>query len=159
MGDPPPRAAGRLRSVLLAAFDARFARFLLVGLSNSVVSFCVFQGLLRLSRQGALAVSICQFVSYAVGVVWSFFWNSRFTFHSRAPVARQGLRFVVVQLLMAGASTAGIGSCVKVLHWTPTLSWFVIMAPVTIANFLLSRYWVFPSRSSARPGGSNSVAE
>jgi putative flippase GtrA len=48
-----------------------------------------------------------------------------------------------------------VALCVDVLSWAPTLSWFVIMAPVTIANFLLSRYWVFHSPVSARPGGSN----
>jgi putative flippase GtrA len=158
MRDRPANAPGRLQARLEAAFDARFARFLLVGASNTVVSFLVFQGLLRLSHDGALAVSLCQFVSYAVGVVWSFFWNSRFTFHSHAPVAKQGLRFVIVQLLMAGVSTAGIWLCVDVMRWKPTPSWFVVLVPVTIANFLLSRYWVFHSRSSSRPGGPGSVA-
>jgi putative flippase GtrA len=155
MNNRPAGATGRLRTALLVSFDTRFARFLLVGLSNSFVSFCVFQGLLRLLHEGALAVSLCQLVSYTAGVAWSFFWNSRFTFRSHAPVAKQGLRFAVVQLFMAGASSAGVALCVDVLSWAPTLSWFVIMAPVTIANFLLSRYWVFHSPVSARPGGSN----
>ena len=150
--------SGRWRAALLAAFDARFARFLLVGLSNTLVGFGVFQGLLRWPHEGALAVSLCQLVSYTVGTAWSFFWNGRFTFQSHAPVAKQGLRFVVVQLFMAGASSAGVALCVDVLGWAPTLSWFIVMAPVTIANFLLSRYWVFRSSPSARPGESNSGA-
>jgi putative flippase GtrA len=148
----------RSRAALLAVFDARFARFLLVGVSNTVVSFCVFQGLLRLTHGGARAASLCQFVSYTAGVAWSFFWNGRFTFRSHSATTKQGFRFVVVQLFMAGASTAGIGWCVDVLRWTPTPSWFIIMAPVTIGNYLLSRYWVFESRSSGRPGGSGSAA-
>jgi putative flippase GtrA len=153
MNSRPAGASMRLRAALLAAFDARFARFLMVGLSNSFVSFCVFQGLLRLPHEGALPVSLCQLVSYGAGVAWSFFWNGRFTFHSRAPVVKQGLRFVVVQLFMAGASAAGVALFVDVLGWAPTLSWFFVMAPVTIANFLLSRYWVFHSPPSIQPGG------
>jgi putative flippase GtrA len=155
MSSRPAGASGRSWATLLAAFDERFARFLIVGLSNTIVSFCVFQGLLRLSHKGALAVSLSQFVSYTSGVVWSFFWNGRFTFHSHASVAKQAPRFVVVQLFMAGASTVGIGLCVDALRWAPTLSWFIVMVPVTIGNFLLSRFWVFNSRSSARPGGPN----
>jgi putative flippase GtrA len=152
MSDRPAGTSRRLRAVLRAAFEARFVRFLLVGLSNTVVSFCVFQGLLRLSRERALAVSLCQFASYSAGIAWSFFWNGRFTFRSHAPVVQQGFRFVVVQLFMAGASSAGIALCVGILGWAPTLSWFIIMVPVTIANFLLSRYWVFPSPAPALPG-------
>ncbi len=150
MSDRLTRASGRLRVRLLAAFDARFARFLMVGLSNSFVSFCVFQGLLRLPHEASLPVSLCQLISYGAGVAWSFFWNGRFTFRSRAPVVKQGLRFVVVQLFMAGASAAGVALFVDILGWAPTLSWFIIMAPVTIANFLLSRYWVFHSPPSTR---------
>jgi putative flippase GtrA len=141
--------SGRFRALLLAVFDARFARFLLVGLSNALVSFVVFQGLLRWFHDGALAVSLCQLASYTAGVAWSFYWNGRFTFRSQTLAAGQGLRFVVVQLALAGASAAGIALCVKGLGWAPTLSWFIIMAPVTLANFLLSRYWVFTSPHQA----------
>lgn len=131
------------RNALLARFDGRFVRFVLVGASNTIVSFCVFEALVHLLRHAAFGITLAQFVGYSAGIVWSFVWNSRFTFHSRAPVVTRGVRFLVVQLSMALASTAGIGVCAHVLRWAPTPSWFAVMVPVTIGNFLLSKHWVF----------------
>jgi len=134
-----------LPALLSAMLNAQLGRFLLVGVSNFLVSFGVFQSLLALLHYRGLAVSVYQLISYAAGIAWSFSWNRRFTFRSNAPWPKEGTRFVPLQALLAISSSLMIGVCVERFELSPTTAWFVVMAIITAANFLLCRYWVFAS--------------
>ena len=148
-------------SSLMREFDGRFPRFLAVGFSNFVVSFTVFRVLLALPWSFQFKASLCQLASYAVGTVWSFIWNRRFTFRSSDPVLGQAVRFVTLQGSLALVTASLIGLSVDILEFAPTLSWLVIMGGATIVNFLLAKRWVFRSGGSdrgavvldERPGG------
>ncbi len=130
-------------SSLVREFDGSFPRFVAVGLSNFAVSFAVFRILLVLPWSSQFKASLCQLASYAVGTIWSFIWNRRFTFRSKEPVLGQVLRFVTVQVSLALATAALIGLSVDILELAATPSWLVIMGGATIVNFLLSKRWVF----------------
>ena len=123
--------------------DDRFVRFIMVGFSNYVVGFSVFQLTMRVTNDFPFKVSFCQLFSYATGVLWSFFWNRRFTFRSTGSAAPQVIRFISLQAALAVASAVVIGLCVDLLSIPPTPSWFLVMTIVTIVNFLVSKRWVF----------------
>ena len=44
------------------------------------------------------------------------------------------------------ASTALIGGAVDYFHWHETISWVVVMGVITVANYTLSKLWVFAAR-------------
>ena len=135
-------------SSLVREFDGSFPRFVAVGFSNFAVSFTVFRVLLALPWSAQFKASLCQLASYAVGTIWSFTWNRRFTFRSKDPVLGQALRFVTVQASLALVTASLIGLSVDILELAATPSWFVIMGGATITNFLLAKRWVFRSGGS-----------
>jgi putative flippase GtrA len=124
-------------------FDGSFVRFVLVGLSNFVISFSVFRGLLALPWTFEFKATVSQIASYAAGTVWSFLWNRRFTFRSAGSIPRQAVRFFTLQAAMAGASAGLIGLFVDVMSLPATPTWLCVMGCVTIVNYLLCKRWVF----------------
>jgi len=136
---PPPSNGHPARSSL----SGSFLRFLMVGVTNFLVSFTTFQLLLRMPVTFALKATFSQLVSYAAGIVWSFYWNRRFTFRTDGPVARQATRFFTLQICLALISSALVGYGVDYAGLPATPVWLVVMAAITVANFLASRWWVF----------------
>ena len=126
--------------------DARLIRFILVGCSNFVVSLLTFEAFLKATNNFPMRVAAAQVISYSAGLVWSFIWNRKYTFCSSVPWGNQFLKFLVIQLSLAGGSALMIWLIVDFLfHIHPTLGWFVVMGVVTLLNFYLSRKYVFMS--------------
>jgi putative flippase GtrA len=124
-------------------FDEKFLRFVLVGFSNFLVSFALFHLLLLVPVTFAVKTAISQLISYSGGAVWSYYWNRRFTFRSQGVVLPQAARFLTLQASLALISSVLIGLCVDVLGLPPTPSWWLVMIPATIVNFLTAKLWVF----------------
>jgi putative flippase GtrA len=82
-----------------------------------------------------------QLVAYAIGTLWSFFWNRRFTFGSCGPVRRQLARFVILQASLAVISGWLIQMLIEVSNFRPVLSWLSVMSIITVVNFELCRRW------------------
>lgn len=120
-----------------------FLRFLMVGTSNFVISFTVFRLLLLAPVSSPLKIYACQLISFASGIVWSYFLNRRFTFRCEQPIGPQATRFVSLQVTFALLSSLSIGLLVNNLGVNPSLAWFGVMALVTIANYFLCRFWVY----------------
>jgi putative flippase GtrA len=133
----------RVASLARRLYDPSLGRFLLVGLSNTALSYAVFRLCLWVLPAFALRATVSQVVSYGSGIAWSFLWNRIWTFKSQAPAARQGIRFVTLQLSMAALSSALVGLSVDALRLPATPSWVAVMGLVTVVNYLGSRYWVF----------------
>jgi putative flippase GtrA len=131
------------------ALGAQLPRFLLVGLSNLALSYGVFMLGLRLFEGIAVRATLSQIVTYAVGTAWSYFWNRRWTFRSRAALAGEATRFVVLQIFCAVLSTSLVGLAIDALHLDPQLSWVGVVGAITVLNFVLAKVWVFGPRRGA----------
>ena len=118
-------------------------RFLVVGVTNTALSYAVFWLCLRALPKGPFQATASQLISYAAGILWSFVWNRRWTFRSRAPATGQAVRFTVLQLAVALVSSALIGLAVDYLGLPATPSWIAVVGFTTLVNFVGSRYWVF----------------
>ncbi len=149
LGPPTNPARPRVRPGLLGAGLADYApvRFLVVGASNTALSYGVFRaGLAWLPLpQGRAAAA--QAIAYGAGILWSFAWNRRWTFRAAGPVAPSLAAFTASQLLLLAASSALLGLTVDVLALPPTPSWLAVMALITVLNYLTARNIVFRSRS------------
>jgi putative flippase GtrA len=115
----------------------QFARFLIVGVSNTVLSFIAFRLLLSAGTPYAAAAPL----AFAVGAVNGYVLNRRWTFAAR-DTSRARVLYVGVQMAGAGATTllvalfvaAGAGHAAAYLASVP---------PVTIGMFLANRAWTF----------------
>ena len=125
-----------------------FGRFLVVGLTNTAISYLAFRILLWLLVDVAGRAAIAQAFAYAIGIGWSYLLNSRWTF-AGSPGGRFA-RFLAVQLTCLAVSALALGALVDVAGLPPTLCWIAVMAAITVGNFLAIRYWAFAdSRSRA----------
>lgn len=119
-------------------------RFILVGVSNNAIGFTILWLGVHLPFEHRFKAGGAQLAAYAVGSVWSFFWNRRWTFRSTASPARhQAWRFAVTQLALAATSAALISLAVDRRGFPVGPSWLVVTGVITFANFALSRLWVF----------------
>lgn len=121
-------------------------RFVVVGVSNAVLSYVVFQ--LCFAALGVAWIS--QAIGYAAGIGWSFLWNSLWTFKTGTLSNRRFMRFVGTQLAFLVLSSVALGFAVDRMAWNSTVSWLAIMAVVTVANYLVSRSYVFVADDTDR---------
>jgi putative flippase GtrA len=137
------RIISRYNSAVLLR-DPQLIRFVMVGSSNFVVSFLTFQSFLIITDDFQMRLAAAQATSYGAGLIWSFIWNRRYTFRSFGPWSIQFLKFLIIQLFLAGMSAFIIWLIADFLfHLQATLSWFIVMGPITILNFYLTRKYVF----------------
>ena len=123
------------------SFRAQVFRFGLVGLSNFGISFGAFQGCLWAFSPSETKVASSQAISYAIGILWSFFWNRRFTFSSAGRMLPQAARFIAIQAMFLFVSATLISVGARFV--TPTISWLAVMTIITGLNFALTKRWVF----------------
>ena len=105
MTDPcSPRRAGRWSSSL-----GQFARFCVVGVSNTVIDFGVLNAALAaFPTRATVPLLAYNTAAVVLAATNSFVWNRRFTFRVRGPLrAGEVARFAVV-----AAGTAGLGDLV-----------------------------------------------
>jgi putative flippase GtrA len=127
--------------------DKRLIKFLTVGLSNTLISYVAFIILYNYIIVHNAAAS--QSLSYFTGILWSFFWNKKWTFGGDAHNAMTFIRFLVLQFSMLLLSTGGLYLAVDELNFNVNISWFVVMAVITIINYVGSKNWVFRSGQEA----------
>ena len=113
-------------------------RFGVVGVSNTVIGYTVFRGAHR-----AFPAAVSQALSYLVGMLWSYYWNRRWTFKSQGNVASEAARFFSLQIGFLLLSASLLGLLVDHLRQNPSASWLGTTALCTVLNFIASRFWAF----------------
>lgn len=112
---------------------AEFARFLIVGATNTAFSYVVFLALyLVMHYQAAYALS------YAAGIVLSYFLNVHFVFKTRRSLA-SFLKFPFVYLLQYGLGALVLGLLVR-KGVDPRLAMLGVIAITVPITFLASRF-------------------
>ena len=120
----------------------QLARFLVVGVSNTLISFVVYRLL--------IAVDVWYFIAaplaFAVGALNGYILNRRWTFS-----ARDTTRARVLYLTVAAAGA--LSTSLLVLLFVDGLGtgrvWAYVFAipPVTLGTFVANRLWTFSERS------------
>ena len=83
---------------LARIFDNSFYRFVIVGISNTMISYIVFVASYYLLFANNASISQC--FSYGAGIVWSFHWNRKWTFKSHDKAVRNFILFLMLQSAM-----------------------------------------------------------
>jgi len=129
--------------MLKKAFEHSFFRFSVVGLSNTLISFCIFYASHSILHSFESGGAVAQVLSYSGGLAWSYYWNRSWSFKSRGRISMEGLRFMLVQLGLLCLSVFLIHVYVDQKGLSSTVVWLWVMAFITLVNYVLLRCWVF----------------
>lgn len=75
------------------------AKFGVVGISNTLIDFIIYNVITKLLSVSPAHYFIVKFVSGSVAMVNSFYWNRRWTFRSKAKLSESGVKFVTATLV------------------------------------------------------------
>lgn len=126
----------------------KLIKFLMVGVGNTAIDWCVY---FILTALFSVAAWVAQPIGYIVGAVNSYAFNRKLTFKTKEKFfSRELIKFSLVTALTAGTSSLLMGLVTDTWHisGTPLLD---IAAKVGVTgftmlfNFVLSRLWVFRS--------------
>lgn len=116
---------------------------MIVGLSNFLVSYVTFLFFIAILPKSSLSAGMAQALSYSAGIVWSYYWNGRWTFRMNFRQGSTFMRFLLWQLTLMAISSISIGVWVDRSSLAPGITWVLVMIPVTVLNFVGTRQFVF----------------
>jgi len=116
----------------------QFGRFLLVGVTNTVLSFVVYRLLLPLGTPYALAAPL----AFAAGAVNGYVLNRRWTFAARDST-RARVLYVAVQAVGAVTTTLLVLLFVHTAGTGKVGAYLAAIPPVTVCMFAANRLWTF----------------
>jgi putative flippase GtrA len=133
-----------LQSLRADHLVAQFARFLVVGVSNTALSLIVYTALLAFGTPYWLSGA----AAFAAGALNGYVLNRRWTFASPdSPAARA--RYLAVQLGGLGATTGLLWLLVSAAAVDRLGAYLFTIPTVTVATFLANRSWTFALRLNA----------
>jgi putative flippase GtrA len=122
---------------------ARFLRFGLAGVANSMVGLGIIAALdLGLHVKPAIANA----AGYAVGIALSFVLSRQFVFRSRQPARTAAPRFLVSAAIAFAVNQAALAVASHLLGGDPAsrlAAQVCGMCSYTLTLFLLGRFWIF----------------
>lgn len=121
--------------------DRQFARFLLVGVANTVLSFLAYRLLLALGTQYAIAAAL----GFSVGAVNGYVLNRRWTFAARDTARARGI-YVAVQATGAASTSLLVLLLVDGVGVGKIAAYLAAIPPVTVSTFIANRLWTFADR-------------
>lgn len=128
----------RLHKIL---FFKHSIRFIIVGLSNAIVSYITFFLLFNFIFVSSVFISQC--IGYGTGIIWSFIWNKNWTFseNSRSWIVFFPFSLLQISLLLISALSMSILD--SMLDININYIWFCVMSIITLINFITSKYIIF----------------
>jgi putative flippase GtrA len=120
----------------------QFARFLIVGVGNTAISFVVYRLLLLVGTPYVLAAPL----AFAAGAVNGYVFNRRWTFAAR-DTTRSRVLYVAVQAAGAASTSGLVALFVHAAGVGKVWAYLAAVPPVTVAMFLANRLWTFAGRN------------
>jgi putative flippase GtrA len=122
--------------------DRQFARFLFVGVGNTVLSFVAYRLLLALGTPYVIAAAL----AFLVGAVNGYVFNRWWTFAARDS-ARARVVYVAIQVAGAASTSLLVLLFVDGIGVDKVAAYLAAIPPVTVSTFLANRVWTFADRS------------
>jgi putative flippase GtrA len=122
----------------------QFAKFGVVGISNTLLTLVVYTLLLKVFGVWYLAASA---IGFAVGAVNGFLLNRRWTFRGHVGDALTPVRWGIVQTCGLGVNEGLLYLFVHDAHIDKLLAQVCATAVVTVTTFFANRAWTFRART------------
>jgi putative flippase GtrA len=121
----------------------QLARFLVVGVGNTILSFAAYRLLLAVEVWYVLAAAL----AFAVGAANGYIFNRRWTFAAR-DTARARVLYVAVQTTGAVSTSLLVLLFVEGLGIGRVWAYLAAIPPVTLCMFAANRLWTFAEPSA-----------
>lgn len=119
----------------------RFTKFVVVGVSNTVIDFSIFALLLHVAHWQYLWANL---VGFTIAGANSYFFNRRWTFRSTAgDVHREAAQYLAVIGSGFLLNEGGLYLLVAHAHLGALFAKVVVTGVVLVWNFALNRFWTF----------------
>ena len=125
-----------------------FARFVVVGCANFVVSFAAFYAsyqYLPLGETGGRG-AVANVLAYGAGLGNSFVLNRLWTFRAEGPVGAHALKFGLLNAATLVASTAIVLLLVDRAALPALAVWLPLTLAILAAHYLGMKHWAFAER-------------
>ncbi|EMT46471.1 MULTISPECIES: GtrA family protein [Anoxybacillus] len=119
-----------------------FIRFIVVGISNTVVDWLLFFFFVSLNVPQVWA----QTFAYSAGVVNSYMWNRIWTFRVKGAIMKQFVRFLVLNFCSLTVTIIVLYGCNQM--FSVFLSKFMATISGIVINWIGSRMWVFSGKTT-----------
>lgn len=134
----------------------QFGLFCMIGVSNAVVSYGLNVAVLLLLKSAQVSWDYIagNLVSFALSVLWSFFWNSRLVF-TQEKTTNRSLWKTLLKTYISYAFTGIFLNNLLSWLWIGVLGVSKYIAPLinilisTPINFFLNKLWAFSERGKA----------
>jgi len=129
----------------------QFVRFLVVGVSNTVVSYVLLTGSrLILESFGFVeyAYIIANAIAFVLGVAWSFFWNNKYVFKAEDGEHRSIFK-ALIKTYITYSFTGLFLSSILLVFWIEVCGISKFVAPLINSiigvpiNFVINKFWSF----------------
>jgi putative flippase GtrA len=119
-------------------FSKTIAKFIGVGLLNTIVGYAVYAALILLNAPYLTALLIAT----VAGVTFNYFSIGRLVFNSRGGRNIFG-KFIAAYGLVYFANAAGLELSIKHFQLNPYLGQALCVPPSVVLSWLLMNYWVY----------------
>lgn len=124
------------------SFDASVARFLLVGVGNTLTGLVI----IYLAKAFGISDMAANAMGYGAGLIQSFILNKRWTFRYDGPVLSKIIRFIVVIGLAYVANLAVVLGAIFILSINSYIAQALGIPVYTVVSYLGCRWYVFSDR-------------
>jgi putative flippase GtrA len=117
----------------------RFIRFGIVGVMNTLITIVSFWILSKIGV-GYITANI---ISYLIGVVNSYFFNSRWVFKVDSKKSSRGVRFLIINLIVLVINTGLLILFVDKVGLNKYIAQILVIGICMVLNYFLNRKWTF----------------
>ena len=131
---------------------SEFIKFGLVGVSNTIVSYCLYalslQIFLKLNLFPSTDYIIANIISFLLSVLWSFYWNNKYVFKLNEGEQRSILKALLKTYVSYGFTGIILNNILLVL-WVRVIGINKMLAPIINLiinipiNFFMNKLWAF----------------
>jgi putative flippase GtrA len=117
----------------------RFIRFGIVGVMNTLITIISFW---ILNKIGMVYIT-ANIISYLIGVVNSYFFNSRWVFKVDSKKSSRGVRFLIINLIVLAINTGLLILFVDKVGLNKYIAQIFVIVICMVLNYFLNRKWTF----------------
>ncbi|MBW8009942.1 MAG: GtrA family protein [Chloroflexi bacterium] len=120
-------------------------KFLSVGVLNTLIDAGMYFALTRWTAFFAAQLVLAKSISYAVGMLNSFYWNRTWTFQSQSSAWRTGALFTATHIVALGINAGVMAVCLELTNMPEAVAIAMATSAAFVWNFGLNKWVVFKS--------------
>lgn len=116
-----------------------FIKFGIVGVSNTLITFVVYNILLKIG----INYLVANIIGYICGMINGFIWSKNWVFRVNKESKMYFIKFALVNLLSLAVSTGLLMVLVKQLSLNSTITQLITTCITVVINYLLNKIYTF----------------